>query len=151
MTRPLYESAKDRSNEQACVEEFSNRFGFSYAKLPYYKHIDYLLYNAKTKRARAWVEVKVRSHSYGRFPTLLISSLKWSEGLKLSQTTGIPFWILIRWDDGLYGYTARMEDVSSGRVWLEYGGRTVLTRDEGDIEPVIHIPIGCFKKVEPST
>lgn len=147
MTRPLYESQQDRDNEQACIKQFCDQFGFTYAKLPYYKHIDYLLYSATNSRARAWVEIKVRRHNYGRFPTLLLSSLKWAEGLKLSQATGIPFWILIRWENGLFGYAAKQADVDSGQVWLEYGGRTTQTRDEGDIEPVMHIPIKLFHPV----
>ena len=150
MSRPTYVTSEDVNKAWACVCRLAAAYGYGAYKNPgQYSRIDFLLLS-QSRRAPGhaiWVEVKCRTHAFGQFPTLLISAMKWKEGIELARTTGAGFCILVNYTDGDYFYGYKPAHVADGRVYLEHGGRTRNTRDGGDIEPVMHIPMSLFQKV----
>lgn len=164
--RPRYETEQDLERETACVSRFLNasKNNRTVVKLydtnnVHYSNLDRFAYDTDSKVAVALIEVKCRSHAFTKYPTLLISAGKWRDGVAFSQACGVPFVILIAFADGDYYYVYRPADVAHGivsqreaklnndKIWCEWGGRTVNTRDSGDIEPVMHIPMKLFRKV----
>ena len=105
--------------------------------LPY--RIDFAL--EKDGAVRAWLEIKCRNYPSTRYPTLMISVLKWETGILHAQATRLPFIIAVKFSDGFkfYQYSAQHE------VSFKWGGRIRDQRDTSDIEPVVHIPMELFK------
>ena len=147
MTRPAYETEADRKREEACVIRFAERTRCNVRKLSgQYSRLDWLAlwpYSGK----QAWIEVKCRKIRYGQYPSLILSAAKWSEGVRLAESTGALFLVLVEYMDGDYVYSFDPDHLDGGTVRLDYGGRTRATRDAGDVEPVVHISSHLFWKV----
>ena len=89
----------------------------------------------------AFAEAKRRHCSIGKYDTIMLSLGKWSELVKLNESTRRPVVFVVRFDDALGSVLIR----PSQHEDLRWGGRTRNTRDAADIEPVIHIPTDSFK------
>ena len=72
----------------------------------------------------------------------MISLSKVQAADSLLNTTGLKTMLIVRAIDTIY-YVCLNECVDNHN-WLQFGGRTVNTRDDGDVEPVYHIPIERF-------
>lgn len=147
MTRPAYETEADRIREQKCALRFGivakcnmRKLGGQYARLDW-------LASWPTTGQQAWVEVKCRNARFGEYPSLLLSAAKWTEGVKYAEATGSMFIVLAAYEDGDYAYCYDADHLDNHRVRLEYGGRTKAVRDNGDVEPVVHISSNLFWKV----
>lgn len=148
MTRQRYETPQDVERAYACARDFAVRINYEIWRLSgQYERLDYLLLPKRSGDLPVWLDVKCRSHSYGEYPTLILSAAKWREGVTMAQTTGGHFAVLVRYLDADYAYVYDPLDVKAGKIFLSWGGRTVHTRDRGDIEPVMEIPITLFGKV----
>jgi len=92
----------------------------------------------------AWAELKCRTHDSAAYPTLMLSMLKWEKGVSLSDASMVPFLVFARFDDRISYYVRQARrDVFYP---VEWGGRTKSDRgQDGDIEPVIHIPMAEFE------
>lgn len=89
-----------------------------------------------------WIEFKRRSHPFGRYPDVMLSALKWWKAVSLARETMGTFIFAVGFDD-LVGITSWNSD----NQWvpeIRYGGRTKNTRDQADVEPVVHISIDRF-------
>jgi hypothetical protein len=90
-----------------------------------------------------YAEIKCRDHTEATFKTLFISALKFERGYGLSMSTGVPFYIVVRFANGkIFCHTYSHE--KEYRVTL--GGRTD-RGDAADMEPVVHIPISEFHEI----
>jgi len=147
-TRKRYETESDRKNERIVRELIKEHHDNCILNKPtnaHYSMVDYFAFDPF--KCIGLFEIKCRHFNWGKFPTITFSSGKWAEGLKFSQSMCVPFYIVISCFDGTYQYKQNIEDVSSGKIVCEWGGRTSATRDSGDIEPVMMIPIELFEKI----
>lgn len=89
----------------------------------------------------AFVEVRCRNNTSTKYPTMMLSNLKWLELKRYSEPNN-PAIFLVSWTDKI-GYVAYHQNLPHHREW---GGRNQL-RDDQDIEPVVHIPIAHFRMI----
>jgi len=146
LSRPAYETADDRTREQACADRMLSRLGEGAILIKLngqYSGLDRLALRPGKKPI--WLEIKCRAVSREQYPTLMLSVAKWQAGVEMAEATGGLFVVVAAYKDGDCAYTYRREHVEQGTVRVEYGGRTLHTRDAGDVEPVVMIPKSLFK------
>lgn len=139
LTRQTHETESSLHSESRIAKRIEAAWNCSLRKLTIPYRIDFAL--EKDESVQAWVEVKCRNYPSSRYSTLMISVLKWETGILHAQTTGLPFIIAIGFTDCIKFY--RHSD--NHKVTFRWGGRTRMTRDQSDIEPVVHIPMDLFK------
>lgn len=135
----MHETESSLHSEGQLAKRLEKAWECSLRKLTVPYRVDFAL--EKEGAVQAWVEVKCRNYPSTRYPTLMISVLKWETGIMRAQATGLPFIIAIGFADGIKYYRYSSEH----KVSFTWGGRTRLTRDQSDIEPVVHIPMELFK------
>ncbi len=144
MSRPMYENEESLALEREFLTRLEGVWGSDIHKLPISYHLDAFCRRRDTGGG-SWLEVKRRSHDYGTYPDVMLSILKWDRGVSLSYTTGRPFLFAVRFTDCDAVYRFKQGDELEFAI--VHGGRTKNTRDDADVEPVIHIPIERFIKV----
>jgi hypothetical protein len=97
-------------------------------------------------RIVSWVEVKCRTQESTTYPTLMVSAHKWVEGISYAKTTGLPFVLVVEFEDCIKYFKHDVGDPTDS-IHLEWGGRTRTPRDRFDAEPVVHIPMELFKPI----
>lgn len=142
MNRPMYESSRDRANEQRAIEAYCQAHGerVHAIKLPMAYTVDWGIFHDDS--LICWAECKRRFNPKNRYETILLSCRKYLTGLDLGRLSGKPFVLIVEWDDSLGFHVCDGTAVKDIRV----GGR----RDRGDwqgVEPVVHIPISKFYEV----
>ncbi|HJQ26398.1 MAG TPA: hypothetical protein VKA60_20965 [Blastocatellia bacterium] len=142
LIRAAYETESSLSSESRVARRLEQAWGCSLKKLTVPYRVDFAL--EKDDSIQAWLEVKCRNYPSTRYPTLMISVLKWETGILHSRTTGLPFIIAIGFTDCIRFY--RYSD--KHKVTFKWGGRTRATRDNSDIEPVVHIPLELFRDLK---
>jgi len=142
--RPQYETESDIERENKVKEFLSSHWRCMFEKLPISYRIDYVAVVGGDK-IMSWVEIKCRKIASDDFPTLFLSAGKWLAGLSLRDYTGLPFVLVYALQDKLC-YLKVVKDFNE--VEFKWGGRTIKTRDSADIEPMVHIPVNCFKEIE---
>lgn len=95
---------------------------------------------AKGPDIKAWAELKRRKISWKKYSDIMISTHKMVSGKNLARETGVPFVVFIAFLDGLGFHVVDLEN----EYPMQYGGRTVATRDPADIEPVCYIQVENF-------
>jgi len=143
MARKMYESADTLSHEQRCFRIIEKNWECKVSKIP----ISYAVDVAAEREGRivAWIEFKGRKIKLRQYPDIMLSVLKYNHGKQLSKSTGVPFFFVVAFIDGLY--YVRLDDIDPNSLGMKVGGRTKQTRDSADIEPVIHIDNGLFKRL----
>ena len=137
MSRPFYETKRDRTNEIAAIKMMVGD-KYDIRKLPVQYNVDFALF--KDQKLAYWVEVKCPTHTKDKYPTFIISAAKIIKGYDLSQKTGAPFVFVVRWSDAIGHYRV---DTLNG-IPIKWGGRTD-RNDDQDQEPLFFIPIKDFK------
>jgi hypothetical protein len=152
--REHFESCEDRKNQAELAEGVQRLMGWGLrdlSKSNAHYSLDYLATKRGTRQAVAWVELKVRHHTFGEFPTIMLSAGKWRDGVTLAESTGLPFYLFFRFTDDVYYYrydaVHLMSERTANVVTFEWGGRTVKERDEADAEPVALIPLQLWYRV----
>lgn len=128
----------------AKIGKFSGSLVHSY-NLDWYLHLEPIRHqigNLKNNKQIAWAEYKRRYMYWGQFPSVILSMQKWSKGRALARDSGLPFIFFVGMDDVIAFYLT--EGYTQVNHPVEMGGRTNNPRDDGDIEPVIHLPITKF-------
>ena len=141
--RPVYETEKDRKMEQAIINELSDAWKIFYQKLPIKHRLDFALLDDK-KIVTAWAEVKRRDNDSTTYDTYMLSLDKYMSGMKLYKLTGLPFYLVVKFSDGLYYCEVSL--LSYAQLNLSFGGRTD-RGDSQDVEPCIYFDSNLFKKV----
>lgn len=153
MNRPLYETQDDLARELSFISDIERLRGVTFVKLP----IDYKVdaFVKRGNRTIAIAEIKIRHAYHDQHPDIILSEKKVKAGLKLQRhlwgiektfqsAKQLQFLFLVRFVDGDY-----YADIRDGHQYLcDVGGRTFITRDKGDVEQVVHIPITEFKRLE---
>ena len=135
----MYESRADLEKERHVADVIAPRWKCSAKKLPTAYFIDWVL--MRGAKTAAFVEVKCRNNPKDQFPTFMLSLAKWMHGRQLSVIADVPFFVVVQWTDGIYWVNAADVQVEVG-----FGGRAD-SGDEQDMEPVVFIPVNCFKRV----
>ena len=130
--RPIYETSQNRAAEQEVVDRLSKAWQASIVRFPKLAKVDRLVFSGGM--ARGWLEIKCRKNRVDAYPTYMISARKIQDGLALSDTTKIPFILVVSW----------LGDIRWIKVESMYptrsGGR-VDRGDAQDIELVCDIPL----------
>ena len=141
--RPVYETEKDRKMEQAIINELSDAWKIFYQKLPIKHRLDFALLDDK-KAVIAWAEVKRRDNDSTTYDTYMLSLDKYMSGMQLFKLTGLPFYMVVKFSDGLYYCEVSL--LSYAQLNISFGGRTD-RGDSQDVEPCIYFDSNLFKKV----
>lgn len=150
MARRLYETKTDLSNE---ARAFPSVAGFLtrrrgrkvvLKKMPE-KHFSDAVAVLDDGTIDSYVEYKKRGMVWGDYNTIMLSAGKFLRLEELSRLPGVGAWFVVEDKNGLLMGV----DLHSpyNRMWVEWGGRTVSTRDSMDVEPVCHFPIESFVEV----
>jgi len=138
--RPIYETPEDIIREASIQEEFIEAvYGdnelVKAIKLPKFYAIDYALtkYNGQIV---GWLEIKSRTIPSNKYSSYILSYRKWREGISISQESGLPYYLAVKWTDKLGVITFP----NSIQTNLVIGGR-IDRSDPDDIEPMVEIPI----------
>ena len=143
MNRPMYETKKDLDHEKEVAKKLGKAWGVEFKKLPIRYHVDFVL--TKGENAVGFCEVKTRNYTMSRINEMggyIMSMGKWSAAKSLSETSGLPFILVILALDGMW-YLKSTEFKHDG---IKVRGRT--DRDDWqDMEPCVILNCRRFKKV----
>jgi len=141
--RKMYESKEDLSNEASIAEKLSQTFKCAFDKMPISYGLDFMV--TKQNQVIGVCEVKRRHMAHDKYPSFMISLLKFNKGLDFHYRNKLRFSLVIEFDDGVYRYV--FKDGDQDKIKIEFSGRTTQTRDSADLEPVVQIPVSMFQKV----
>lgn len=136
--RPKYESAGDRDNQYSVLSKLERAFGSATAHLP---TEEYAFYDGvfTIGGRKCVVEVKVRKNERSRYPTYMLSKMKYDTLCSVTQQ-GADALLAVQWTDQLGVIQLPTEHT------ISTGGRYD-RNDPQDVEQVVLIPIKKFKRV----
>jgi hypothetical protein len=148
MSRPLYETDADLAREGDMASAVEKAWKCKLMKLPIRYELDYVL--RREYQTVAFCEMKTKSFPYenlDRNGGYAISLGKWMTAKTMSETSMLPFVLIVKLRDGLYysrfgeGENPFVPDdmVVSGRIDRN---------DAQDIEPCVMIRAKRFKKLK---
>lgn len=136
--RPAYETEDDLRREQSVSNRLQAAWNCSIEKLPVRYEIDWAIY--RDSNLKAFAELKCRNHPFGKYPSLMLSLMKWTTGKSLARHANVPFIIVAKFSDCLaYCETQQAAEI----VWSGRKDRN----DPQDLEPVVLIPKHQFKVI----
>jgi hypothetical protein len=135
-------SQSDLDNEKTLKQFLEAKWSCTLHELPHLYHVDF--YAERDNKLVAWVEVKQRSTTSYKYPTVFLNKdkkYKYLRGLSFSE----PALFVVRWADGVTKYI----DVANVQEdWLSYGGENNRWGPgENDYEAVYEIPINEMLEV----
>jgi len=147
MSRPAYESEDDLQREQQAIEAVEAVWGVQCRKTPRYYEIDYCIVSPAGD-VQGWIEVRCKRFRRDQHKTFYTSLKKYITLCRFSQTTGLPAFIVCKWEgEPAKFYRVDTDDVRRCRISI--GGRTINSRgDDQDIEPVIHLQTEAFLSLD---
>lgn len=155
MSRKLYEKPEDIANEKSVIQQVKEAWQLTeYHKLPRHYEYDYMI--SIEGHLPGIVEIKTRNNAHDAFDTYLISLHKVLTGLQYGHQFNMTPILVIKFTDGIY-WTSLSQcihwDLLAERYTILWGGRTKKStkRDWQDAEPVLHIPMSMFHKLETGT
>jgi|TARA_R110000822_G_scaffold253319_1_gene379825 hypothetical protein len=141
--RPLYETSADLAREKEIASDLERKWGCKFIKMPIRYHLDFVL--VKNDVVVAYAELKTRNYSMeaiGKMGGYLMSIGKWQSAKSLSESSKVPFILIVKTLDGLY--RARFDTFVPDSVLVR--GRT--DRDDWqDIEPCVLLNVNKFIRV----
>jgi len=145
MSRPIYETEKDRQAEMEIAHEFVRaKWNCEVLKNPIQYRVDFALLRPPLL-VFAWAEIKTRGHAKGHFPTFLLSLEKVIRAKELARETGKPAFLIVKWTDHV-GWMD-FQEIRADEWPIEIGGRSD-RGDPQDLEPCVMIPIRFFKRAD---
>lgn len=144
MTRPTYETGLDLKNEADVLGLLVATWNCTAEKLPSRYEVDYILYH---KDWTAFLEIKCRSHSSTKFPTLFISVGKLVTGRVYAEAVKAHLLLVVRFTDCImYVDLGKGAQCDLTKYEIRKGGRTD-RNDPQDQEPVFHIKVADMHKL----
>jgi|JYMV01.1.fsa_nt_gi hypothetical protein len=140
MTRPIYENEVTLKNERTAADYLESLWGATLRKLPISYRIDFFV--EKNGVGVGLVEFKRFNSKHNDFACVISSMSKWAKGIYWSKIFNIPYYLVIRFDDGIYGVRCSNEKNYNVK-WFERKN----FRSEGDAEPCVFIPHGDFTNI----
>lgn len=141
--RLIYENSRTLADEAEIASHIATSFDCEMKKLPPLYCLDYLA--VRRHVPMALIEIKKRNAASDTYPDIMMSMHKYIRGTELSRTLALPMIFVVGLDDGVFW--VKMKPIIIDYE-LRWGGRTADTRDHGDIEPVVHIPMGEFRRAK---
>ena len=138
--RRLYESKEDLAKEEKVKALLEKKWQAILHKLPISYNYDYLV--ERNGHSSAWVEVKVRTNPMKQYDTMMVSLHKLLAGKHLTDTTGLPCFLVVQWTDAT-GFVNINECAST----LKMGGRAD-RNDSQDRDPCLYIDIDQFQELK---
>jgi len=136
--RPMYENDNDLRSEKNLISYVSDCWNVASYKLPMSYKIDYVMY--RNESLVGFAEVKVRTHTFGTFPTYIISLAKVMEARRLARETNTKSILIVSWTDR----TGYLDFFSHHQI--RHGGRSD-RNDWQDQEPMCHFDLKYFKGI----
>lgn len=139
MARPIYETAKDRANEEEIALLLADRFKAKAIKAKRLYGLDWFF--EREGYVVGMVEIKVRNYASTAFKTYMISADKIARIRMLSSVCGIPTFLFVAWTDEI-GYI----NLADTPDYSAIGGR----KDRGDpqdMEVLLHYSVDRFIRV----
>ena len=136
--RPMYENDNDLRSEKNLISYVSDCWNVASYKLPMSYKIDYVMY--RNESPVGFAEVKVRTHTFGTFPTYIISLAKVMEARRLARETNTKSILIVSWTDR----TGYLDFFSHNQI--RHGGRSD-RNDWQDQEPMCHFDLKHFKVI----
>ena len=141
MSRPIYETSEHRKKQEKVKDYIEMVWGgCTLKKLPYKDILDYAV--CQDGELKAWVEIKCRKQEFTLSTHLMISMHKINYGRQLSDVTGLPFFLVVKFNNDIYYYKDNRE-----KHELRWAGRIKSQRDDEDQEPCYFIDIGLFVRL----
>lgn len=139
MSRPVYENKLSLASEAMLARVLAQCWAVIPRKLPIHYKVDWALFNGMA--VVGWAELKIRKNPRAKYPEYMISAAKVLAGQQLEMATGLPFFLIVQWEDEC----AFIEPVRATKR-LSWGGRT--DRDDAaDRETVYFIPVAEFIRI----
>ena len=137
MTRPIYQSNRDLTNENKIKAIVEPKWECELKKLPFAYHIDWMA--LRKNNPLAFIEIKWRENlPINKYPEYMMSLNKLMKGKEYTKETNLPFILIVYFTEG--AYYLKQNDIE---VRYGYGGRFD-RGDAQDVEPMVFIPIGAF-------
>lgn len=141
MARTMYETEAHLEKERSVIWLICEKFKCEASKLPIKYGLDYAL--SRDGKIAAFCEIKCRNYPFSHFlDGYAISLNKIITAKQISETTGLPFILVISCEDGVY--YAKMTEFKN--IPTVMGGR----KDRGDwqdMEPMAVLQASEFKKI----
>lgn len=145
-TRPHYETEENLNDEKEIISFFCKTQDYKYHKNPVrYYQLDYSLQD-EDGRVFGMAEIKRRHHNSNKYDSVILSLNKWKHAMEYVRI-GLVFYFIIKFDDGIH-YMIVKPGEEGAHPFVVWGGRTTQTRDDGDVEPVVNIPISRFRALK---
>lgn len=140
--RPIYETGSDVAREAAIAALVAERYGATAKKLPARYCLDHAF--MRGDKLVGLAEIKCRKNPSTRYPTLMVSLLKWMTARDVAKAARVPGFLVVSWTDRVGMISVDADDIVPG-----VGGRTD-RGDADDVELVVHIPVSKFRIVSES-
>ena len=141
IVRPRYETKENLAQETEVLELLCRQWTCVAKKLPDRYELDYLL--MRGEKAKAWLEIKVRTNNHRNYSTYMISLGKVLAARKMTEGTSLPSFLAVQWQDRM-GYI-RLDRLEETEIVM--GGRTD-RGDAQDVEPVVLFPVQDFSWIK---
>lgn len=136
----MYETAKDRLNEERLIKAIEQAFNFKITSLPSKYNLDAIAWS--DGEAKCFFEFKCRTIPSTKHQTAVVNLHKAIAANNLAQTTGLKCWLVCEWTDmvGVIDFASPFE---IGVV----GARTD-RNDPRDADLFAHYPISRFRNLK---
>jgi len=153
VNRPWNETEEDLAREDAARLFLETKWKCVIQKLqPGVYKVDWALFRRAARDTRilaGWGEYKFReNYNWGAFDQIMLSVGKWITLRQLAEKTIQPFFFITEWKDGTIASINWPPHSGAGYPIVLSGNKR---GQEGDIEPVIMIPIKEFKVLRGET
>lgn len=150
MSRPFYETQKDRENEIKVAELLCEKWGCKFIKLKPLYEVDFALLRFE-EDVEAVLEVRCRNYSWDELNErggVMISLHKWSAFKKMHTDFPLALIFALKLTDGIYAMIQKkgyaFENPHPFKIKLTGSNHP---RDKWDVEPLVLLPMKMFRKI----
>lgn len=136
---PIFATPEDRQAEHHIAELIADAWDCQIQPFGPLSPIDF--YATRHGRLVGVLELKTRSHSRNRYPTVFLNVRKWLALNLAGIGLGVPAMFIVQWADGV-GFV-NVSCVDGARHVI--GGCSRRVKSATDVEPVIEVPVSEFK------
>lgn len=138
---PLFATRNDAAAEDATARLVEQTWGAELHKFGPLAPIDF--YAMRHGRVVGVLELKTRTHTSDRYPTVFLNVRKWLALRMASMGLGVPAVFVARFEDGARWIGVEQVDASKARM----GGCLRVVKAASDIEPVIEVPVASMRPI----
>jgi hypothetical protein len=131
------------AKERHVASIMKSKTGWEPVKLGKYDHIDFRMDDGK--KTVAFLEVRSRSHEFGRFDPLFIAEDKWMSLINAGLSFNVPVFFAFYFTDGIYF----LDVMKFGKYETGYakGRSNREVKRVTDYEKVVKVPVNRLKKI----